>query len=110
MKKYGQIVLFFVFALVLLTALSSAQTLITGKVYDANFNQEVTVATITVTCGSQTQTVSMTNGSFGVEFDESTCPASSAVTVSAVTSSGKKGSASNVNVTEKMVGVAKRVR
>ena len=62
------------FLMIFLISIVNAQTLIAGKVYDSNYNNLVSDASVTVTCNSNTLiTPSLDDGTYAVRFDESKC-------------------------------------
>jgi len=68
---------------ILILGTASAQTLVVGKIYNADFTGEVAGATVTVTCGSNSlSTPSLADGAYLVRFDTGVCTVLS-VTVTA---------------------------
>ena len=63
----GVMVLFLVLAL----SLVSAKTLIAGKIYNSDYSETISGASVEVTCNSYTETTtSLSDGSYAVTFNE----------------------------------------
>lgn len=72
-------------ALVLTIGAVSAQTVISGTIYNSDYTEEVSGADVTVTCdGLDIQTESLEDGSYSVIYIDSTCAVGSSLTVYAV--------------------------
>lgn len=79
-------VVLFTFGLLLIASLQflSAQTPVAGKIYNSNFEGVISGADVTISCGSNTlETTSLTDGTYGVKFDEDECAYPSSVSVKA---------------------------
>ncbi len=91
MKKILSII---VLSFLILSAIGavSAKTIVAGKIYNADYNDTVAGADVTVTCvhGSDTNVqtfTSLSDGAYGVYFDENgenACDSGDSLTVSAV--------------------------
>ena len=67
----------------------SAQTLIAGKIYNADYSDTIAGATVTVTCNGNVQmTTSLSDGAYSVTYNETgdynACNSGDSLTVSAV--------------------------
>ncbi len=59
-------------------------TLITGKIYNADFTVEIAGANVEVTCNGNVQNaVSLSNGKYSVSYDKTDCKAGDSLIVSA---------------------------
>ena len=64
--------------------LVSANTFVIGKVYNTNFNNPVSGASISVTCQGNTKTTtSLNDGAYGIGFEVSECADKSSVSITA---------------------------
>lgn len=71
-KAIGFIILSLV--LVLTLNVASANTIVTGTIYNEHATDEISNATVTVTCGDTIPYISEEDGTYAVSFNESVCP------------------------------------
>lgn len=73
-----------IFIVLSLINIASAQTLVAGKIYDADYSSNIAGAEITVTCdGSILNTISIHDGTYAVRFEVSECVEGSTATATA---------------------------
>ncbi|MEK6935320.1 MAG: hypothetical protein AABW67_00875 [Nanoarchaeota archaeon] len=75
-----------IFVLLIISSLMivSATTLINGKIYNSDFSQTVSGASVIITCnGTDTSYTSLGDGSYAVTYDEAICADGNTLTVSA---------------------------
>ncbi len=86
MVKTGKLMVFGVVLLSLVLSLTyvSAETVVSGKIYNSDFSEVIGGATVSVECGSSTETSTSENdGTYAVSFNSEICPLESEVSVSA---------------------------
>ena len=71
-------------ALLALTSIVSAQTLIVGKIYNSDFSATISGADVSINCnGEVLDTNSISDGTYAVRFNDSLCAAGDSFSVSA---------------------------
>ena len=85
MKKNSSFAILSFLAITLLfVGLASAQTLISGKIYNADYTQTISGASVNVDCnGHATLVVSLADGSYAAEYAEEECANGDSVSVNA---------------------------
>jgi len=84
MAKHGVLVCLVMFAIILSFALVSANTLVGGKIYNSDFSQTISGASVSVDCGTDSlDTTSLGDGAYAVTFDSDSCYNTHEVQVSA---------------------------
>lgn len=86
MAKTGKLLVFglVLFSLALSLTFVSAETVVSGKIYNSDFSEVIGGATVVVECNSETETsTSQNDGTYAVSLDSEICSLGSEVSVSA---------------------------
>jgi len=95
----------FILSLVLITGFASANTVVSGKIYNSDFSDVIEGADVSVKCGLETlNTESLSDGAYAVIFDEEDCPLDSEVQVSASKGDLSNEDSSNISESEEEEG------
>jgi hypothetical protein len=97
MKKVFSLMLLGLLVVSMIGTVSATNTLINGKIYNSDFSQTVSGATVSVDCnGNILPATSDANGAYAVVYNQTLCDSGDALTVSASHPSHGVGSLSGV--------------